>query len=104
MHRFANTRLVIADPWARWGRVRADVKVALRAHRRVPQNREIHRMTKRSIRAMSMLAAMALISAASVQAQKRYDFDSTPGNLSKQVVPSRYALHLDLDPARDGFT
>lgn len=61
-------------------------------------------MTKRSIRAMSMLAAMALISAASVQAQKRYDFDSTPGNLSKQVVPSRYALHLDLDPARDGFT
>src|SRR5688572_23458106 len=61
-------------------------------------------MTKRSIRAMSMLAATALIGAASVQAQNRYDFDSTPGHLSKQVVPSRYALELDLDPARDSFT
>ena len=32
------------------------------------------------------------------------DFDSNPGNLPKSVVPSRYALSLDLDPASDSFT
>ena len=37
-------------------------------------------------------------------AQSRFQFDTAPGYLSKQVVPSRYALTLDLDPARDTFT
>ena len=37
-------------------------------------------------------------------AQGRFDFDTAPGNLPKTVVPVRYVLVLDLDPARDGFT
>src|SRR5260221_406915 len=61
-------------------------------------------MTKRSTRAAFLLAAMALIGAAAVQAQPRFNFDTTPGTLSKQVVPSRYALTLNLDPAHDDFT
>ncbi len=61
-------------------------------------------MTRRSIRATSWLAALALTGAASVQAQPRFNFEATPGHLSKQVVPSRYALTLDLDPALDNFS
>ena len=61
-------------------------------------------MTRRSIRAMTWLAALALTGAASVQAQPRFNFEATPGHLSKQVVPSRYALTLDLDPALDNFS
>ncbi len=34
----------------------------------------------------------------------RFSFDSTPGSLSKDVVPSRYRLLLDLDPGRETFT
>jgi len=60
-------------------------------------------MTRRCTRAMSLLAAMVLAGTACVQAQTRFNFDTTPGHLSKQVVPSRYALTLDLDPARDDF-
>lgn len=33
----------------------------------------------------------------------RFDFDHTPGRLSKDVRPSRYRLTLDLDPQRDSF-
>lgn len=61
-------------------------------------------MTRRSTRARPWLAALALTGAALAQAQPRFDFDTTPGQLSKQVVPSRYALTLDLDPARDDFS
>ncbi|HJW11191.1 MAG TPA: hypothetical protein VJ598_05380, partial [Albitalea sp.] len=39
----------------------------------------------------------------SALAQARFDFATTPGRLAKQVVPSRYALEFDLDPARDTF-
>jgi aminopeptidase N len=46
------------------------------------------------------LFACAAIAAA---AQPRFQFDTTPGRLSKQVVPSRYELTLALDPARDDF-
>lgn len=60
-------------------------------------------MTIRSIRAISLIAALLLTGAAAVQAQTRFNFDTTPGRLSKQVVPSHYALTLDLDPARDDF-
>jgi len=38
-----------------------------------------------------------------VAAQPRFDFDSSPGRLSKAVVPSRYALTLTLDPDADRF-
>lgn len=59
---------------------------------------------KRSTRALSVVAAVALTGAAAAQAQTRFNFDTTPGHLSKQVVPSRYALTLNLDPDRDDFT
>jgi len=37
----------------------------------------------------------ALLAAGSAApAQGRFQFDATPGHLSKQVVPSRYALKL----------
>jgi aminopeptidase N len=47
---------------------------------------------------------LALAGIAGAQAQARYDFDKTPGFLPKTVVPSRYALQLALDPAKDDFT
>ena len=34
----------------------------------------------------------------------RFDFDSTPGRLPKDVVPAHYTLRFDLDPARDTFS
>ena len=36
-------------------------------------------------------------------AQERFDFRRTPGHLSKDVIPSSYALRLNLDPALDVF-
>jgi hypothetical protein len=33
----------------------------------------------------------------------RFSFDATPGALSKDVVPSRYRLAFDVDPARSTF-
>ncbi|HEX6703829.1 MAG TPA: M1 family metallopeptidase [Albitalea sp.] len=53
-------------------------------------------------RIAALFAAVAMASAAA-HAQPRYQFDTTPGHLSKQVVPSHYRLTLDLDPARDAF-
>ena len=56
----------------------------------------------------SLLIAAALaagpLAHAQTPAQNRFRFDTTPGHLSKQVVPSRYALALNLDPDRDGFS
>ncbi len=54
--------------------------------------------------ALALLACLAAPSAQHVAAQERFDFDTAPGNLPKTVVPVRYVLVLDLDPARDGFT
>lgn len=34
----------------------------------------------------------------------RFDFDATPGRLSKDVVPTHYRLDFDLDPGRDTFS
>jgi aminopeptidase N len=34
----------------------------------------------------------------------RFSFDATPGALSKDVVPSRYRLAFDVDPARSTFS
>ncbi|MBS0447945.1 MAG: M1 family metallopeptidase [Proteobacteria bacterium] len=55
---------------------------------------------------LSFLAAGAWIAcgAGAAHGQARYRFDATPGFLPKTVVPARYALHFDLDPARDDFT
>jgi hypothetical protein len=36
-------------------------------------------------------------------AQPRFEFDAAPGGLPKDVVPSRYELRFDLDPARSTF-
>src|SRR5436309_1136005 len=52
--------------------------------------------------ALALAAALTLPAAA--LAQPRFDFDTAPGRLTKDVVPSRYALTFDLDPARDGFS
>ena len=49
-------------------------------------------------------AALAFSTATTTIAQPRFQFDTTPGRLSRQVVPSHYALALDLDPARDDFS
>ncbi|EHR73658.1 aminopeptidase N [Burkholderiales bacterium JOSHI_001] len=49
------------------------------------------------------LLAAALSAGGAAQAQQRFRFDTTPGHLSKWVVPSHVALTLDLDPARDSF-
>src|SRR5512143_3669514 len=46
---------------------------------------------------------LAATLAGSAQAQSRFAFDSTPGSLPKDVVPSEYRLGLDLDPARETF-
>lgn len=52
--------------------------------------------------AIALLAAGWLAATAAV-AQPRFDFDTAPGRLSKQVVPQRYALELDVDPAKADF-
>ncbi|MFL6665468.1 MAG: M1 family peptidase, partial [Rhizobacter sp.] len=49
-------------------------------------------------------AAVLAFAALAATAQPRFQFDTAPGHLSKHVVPSRYAMTLDLDPARDDFT
>lgn len=72
--------------------------------------RKRYDMTTRCCRAAAGLltAAAALgLAAPGAMAQApppaRFQFDAAPGRLSKQVVPSHYALTLDLDPARDAF-
>jgi aminopeptidase N len=49
------------------------------------------------------LAALALPLAPTASAQARFQFETTPGHLSKQVLPSHYRVSLDLDAARDDF-
>jgi aminopeptidase N len=61
-------------------------------------------MATRFIRALLQMLGLALACIAPALAQPRFAFDATPGVLPKDVVPSRYALTFDLDPARDTFT
>lgn len=61
-------------------------------------------MKKLRLRAAAVFGLLVALLASATLAQGRFDFDSTPGHLSKQVVPSRYALTLDLDPDRDSFS
>ena len=56
------------------------------------------------MRALALLACLLAPWVHDVAAQARFTFDTTPGNLPKTVVPVRYMLALDLDPARDDFT
>src|SRR5512137_2629801 len=50
------------------------------------------------------LAALVLLGASAASHAARFDFDSTPGRLSKDVVPTHYTLRFDLDPAREAFS
>ncbi|MEO8280848.1 MAG: M1 family metallopeptidase [Ideonella sp.] len=50
------------------------------------------------------LVVLVLVFGCAASASERFDFDQTPGHLPKQVVPSRYELRLDLDPASDSFS
>ena len=49
-----------------------------------------------------VLLLVAIFSAPAL-AQPRFSFDTTPGILPKDVVPSEYRLALGLDPAKDRF-
>ena len=61
----------------------------------------------RSVWRMALRAALLALSMSGLAqpagAQERFRFDTTPGRLSKDVVPVRYRLAFDLDPARDTF-
>lgn len=48
-------------------------------------------------------AALQIGAAPPAAAQARFEFERTPGQLSKQVLPTRYGLALDLDPSLDTF-
>jgi aminopeptidase N len=50
-----------------------------------------------------MAAALLAAALQPAPAQERFRFDATPGRLGKSVVPVRYQLAFDLDPARDTF-
>ena len=54
--------------------------------------------------AAAIVLGLALAPAGPLRAAPRgFDFDATPGALSKQVVPSHYAVELHLDPAAERF-
>ena len=61
-------------------------------------------MTHRLLVTAALVASLVAPCSRDAAAQPRFDFDKTPGGLPKSVVPSRYALFLDLDPERDTFT
>jgi aminopeptidase N len=50
------------------------------------------------------LVTIAILGFATSALAARFDFDSTPGRLPKDVVPTHYTLRLDLDPALVTFT
>jgi aminopeptidase N len=50
------------------------------------------------------LVTIAILGFATPALGARFDFDSTPGRLPKDVIPTHYTLRFDLDPARDTFT
>lgn len=53
---------------------------------------------------LAAVATVALLGFASPVHAARFDFDSTPGRLPKDVVPTHYTLRFDLDPERETFT
>ncbi len=60
-------------------------------------------MNIRPFCAALVLGATLLVTPAAI-AQGRFQFDTTPGYLSKQVLPRRYGLTLQLDPDQRRFT
>ncbi len=60
-------------------------------------------MSHRLVSKAALVAGVLVATLPSAWSQARFDFDKTPGNLPKTVVPSRYALTLNLDPALDTF-
>ena len=56
-----------------------------------------------TVTALAVALAFTMFAAPLASAQPRFRFDTTPGRLSKDVLPLRYALAFDLDPARDTF-
>ena len=53
---------------------------------------------------LAAVAVLAMLGLASAAHAARFDFDSTPGRLPKDVVPTHYTLRFDLDPDRATFT
>jgi aminopeptidase N len=53
---------------------------------------------------LAAVATVAALGFASPVHAARFDFDSTPGRLPKDVVPTHYTLRFDLDPERETFT
>lgn len=51
----------------------------------------------------ALILAWAIAGLVPAAAQPRFDFETTPGRLAKDVRPGLYRLHLDLDPARSEF-
>ncbi|MBC8119834.1 MAG: M1 family peptidase, partial [Burkholderiaceae bacterium] len=60
--------------------------------------RRLARLSARSTLLLLLLLAGAAF------AQARFEFRTAPGNLSKDVVPSRYRIAFDLDPTKDTFS
>ena len=50
------------------------------------------------------LALTSVLGVTSAWAQARFDFETTPGRLSKMVRPSHYAISLNLDPESEQFS
>ena len=48
----------------------------------------------RAFRFLSLASLMSLILATTLNAEKPFDFDSTPGKLPKEVVPKEYAIRI----------
>ena len=56
------------------------------------------------LRWLRAVSASLLLCVLGSEAQAaRFDFDATPGRLSKDVVPAHYKLAFDLDPAQNSF-
>ena len=51
----------------------------------------------------ALIITLGSAPATTLAAQARFEFRAAPGHLSKDVVPSRYRLELELDPALDRF-
>src|SRR5689334_17970558 len=58
---------------------------------------------RRIVREWRLWLVAVLCCSAAVHAQPRFAFDTTPGILPKDVVPSEYRLALSLDPGKERF-
>src|SRR5205807_1380527 len=61
-------------------------------------------MQKCAMRVSFFLFAMSLMTAMPLAAEKPFDFASTPGKLSKKVVPEDYAVRITPDIAKRTFS